>query len=280
MAQSAGESPAYFYKYKHIDGDHPDYSRRIFTHNELYFSKVDAFNDPFDCRYRYELNGSEADLAEYYDKVQRRLYPSRNEQERHLETDQWLKEIKTPGYEENLQQDLREETMPKWGICCLSAVPDDILMWAHYADGHRGFCLKFANEPSDAFGTNWKPNDPDFRSYRHPLILPIDVKYSDKYPIINPLSNDHADDWEMVTKGFFTKATQWKYEKEWRLLDDNGPGPHQFPSRFLTGVIFGCEMSEPHKDMIREWCKGRQPAIKHYEAQRAADAYTLNIVPA
>jgi len=84
----------------------------------------------------------------------------------------------------------------------------------------------------------------------------------------------------MVKKGFFTKATQWKYEREWRLLDDNGAEQHQFPSRFLTGVIFGCEMSKNHKEMVREWCKGRQTPITYYKAQRAADAYALKIIPA
>ncbi len=275
MAQLTDESPMHFYKYKGVSN--LDYSCRIFTDNELYFSKIDDFNDPFDCRYRYELDGSEADLIEYHDKIQREHHPSRNEQERRLETDQWLEDIKTPGYKEEIQQDLIEKTR-KWGIYCLSAVRDDILMWAHYANGHRGFCLEFLNEPSDQFYAKRKPNDPDFLS--HPCLLPIEVKYSDEYPVIDPLSEDYTDDWTMVTKGFRTKATQWQYEKEWRLLDDNGPGPHQFPSRFLTGVIFGCEMSEDHKEMIREWCKDRQPVTKYYEARRAADAYALKIVPA
>lgn len=276
MVQPPEDSPTYFYKYKSIDEANLDYSRPIFTHNELYFSTVNKFNDPFDCRYRYELNGSEADLVEYYDRVQREHHPSRNEQERRLETARWLKEIKTPGYEEHFQQDLREKAI-KWGIYCLSAVPDDILMWAHYADKHRGFCLEFLNDPNDQFYVKRKPNDPDFTS--HPCLLPIPVEYSNEYPVINPLSEEYTNDWTMAKKGFFTKATQWKYEREWRLLDDNGAEQHQFPSRFLTGIIFGCETSEGHKEMIREWCKGRQPVVKYYEARRAADAYTLTIVP-
>ena len=149
MVQLDDEGPRYLYKYKRIDEDHLDYSSRIFTHNELYFSKVGDFNDPFDCRYRYELNGSEADLAEYHDRVQREHHPSCNEQERRSETAQWL--------------------AMKWGIYCLSAVPDDILMWAHYADGHRGFCLQFLNDPSDYFYVKRKSNDPDFLYHPFPI---------------------------------------------------------------------------------------------------------------
>ena len=29
------------------------------------------------------------------------------------------------------------------GVCCFSEKKDDILMWSHYADGHKGFCLEF-----------------------------------------------------------------------------------------------------------------------------------------
>jgi len=275
MAQSADESPAYFYRYTSIDEVHPDHSRRIFTDNELYFSTVDAFNDPFDCRFRYELKGSKADLAKWYDGVQREHYPSRNRQERRLETAQWLKEIKAPGYEEERQQRFREEEMPKWGIYCLSEIRDNILMWAHYANGHRGFCLKFLNDTNDRFCAKRRPDDPDPDAKSHPNIFPLPVDYCSEYPVINQDSD--LETW--VQKGLLTKAAQWQYEKEWRLFDLNGRGVRKFPSQFLTGVIFGCEMSKDHKGMIHEWCKDRQTPIKYYEAQRAANAYALNIVP-
>ena len=82
----------------------------------------------------------------------------------------------------------------------------------------------------------------------------------------------------MAIKAVFTKTTKWKNENEWRMVDLNGPGPHQFPSRFLTGVIFGCRMSEKHKDKIRTWCKGREAGITYYQAQQSEDRYALNIV--
>jgi Protein of unknown function (DUF2971). len=41
----------------------------------------------------------------------------------------------------------REEHMPtmsrEFGLICLSAVPNNILMWAHYTDGHRGLVVGF-----------------------------------------------------------------------------------------------------------------------------------------
>ncbi len=234
MSDLYGKRPEYFYKYKHIDKDHLDYSRCIFTDNELYFSTADDFNDPFDCSYRLVINGSEAD----------------------------------PEYEQM-------KVGPEWGICCLSAVRDHILMWAHYANGHRGFCLQFLNNINDPFCAKRRPDDPDPAAQSHSDISPFPITYSINYPVV-----DRSFDYEqLVRNGLLTKATPWKYEKEWRLLDLNGRGVRKFPSQFLTGVIFGCEMSEDHKEKVREWCKG-QPAVKYYQARRADDAYALNIIPA
>ena len=55
-------------------------------------------------------------------------------------------------------------------------------------------------------------------------------------------------------------------------------GSYQFEPQCLTGVIFGCRMLEKHKDMIREWCKNRRPAITYYEAKQSENSYKLNIV--
>ena len=58
----------------------------------------------------------------------------------------------------------------------------------------------------------------------------------------------------------------------------DGPGLYHFEPQSLTGVILGCRMSEKHKEMIREWCGNREPAIKYYETRESEDSYTLDIV--
>ncbi len=277
MAQLTDEGPRYFYKYKSIDKDHLDHSSRIFTHNELYFSRVDAFNDPFDCRFESTVPKSRRHkflldwLGERHPELNRKEQRARAAQ---LEKDaaRFSKLLK------QYEQDARRNVISKCGICCLSAVRDDILMWAHYANGHRGFCLEFLHEQGDGFHVTRKPTDPVVSSHS---LFPFEVKYSDRYPVIDLDSNDFKTvDGEWFEHAFLTKSRQWKCEKEWRLIDNNSEGLHQFPPRFLTGVVFGCEMPEDHKDMIRGWCKDRQTPIKYYEAQRADKAYALNIVPA
>ncbi|MEK9671093.1 MAG: hypothetical protein VW268_01140 [Rhodospirillaceae bacterium] len=58
--------PKYLYKYRAIDLENPQFARRIFTHRELYFSHVDQFNDPFDCRYKFDFFSTEKELKDYF----------------------------------------------------------------------------------------------------------------------------------------------------------------------------------------------------------------------
>lgn len=235
MSQPKGQK--YLYKYQRIDGNNLDFSRNIFTKNELYFRTATAFNDPFDCKFQVELRASNED----------------------------------PDLPKKVQNTMIEEIRRQYGICCLSEVRDDILMWAHYADAHRGFCLQF-----------WNPGEPPFAARKlkpdgSPEEIPRlwQVEYFNEYPSVDPV-DDEAE--TLAKKTVCTKAKQWEYEKEWRMVDPNGPGPHQFPPPFLTGVIFGCRMLKKYKQMIRDWCKDRETLVKYYEAQLSDDSYSLEIV--
>src|SRR5437764_2784903 len=54
------------------------------------------------------------------------------------------------------------------GIACFSATVTDIMMWSHYADGHRGFCLEFDTAVP-------------------PFSRALEVVYFEKPPTINPV---------------------------------------------------------------------------------------------
>ena len=268
------ELPQSFYKYTFIDDPKQislEHARRIFSDNELYFSSVTAFNDPFDGKFQIEWVGSERQRQQYREDVLKAHFPSLNRRERRSKVRRDKKMLDSPLFEKKYQDNV-QRVVENFGICCLSRIPNSILMWAHYANAHCGFCLQFLDEPSDPFGVEIKAAGPHDNGVR---IVPMQVDYSEKYPVVNRLNDSHL---ELAKKMYFTKAKEWKYEKEWRMVNENGPGPHQFPSRFLTGVIFGLRMKDKHKDMIREWCRNREPAMTYYEARQSEDSYSLNIV--
>ena len=259
--------PPKFYKYKYIDANNLDHSSRIFTHNELYFCSVEKFNDPFDCQFQVRFRGSDYEKSKFVNDSLKAQSPHLKRPERRSKARKGSKRLNDPDVEKAMR-DLARQYMEKWGLCCLSEVRDNILMWAHYANAHRGFCLEFSNEL--CFVPNIRLIDTG-RMVPFPVI-PMPVVYSEEYPVANLLSNDSTRDI------FLTKAKQWEYEKEWRMALPGATGSYKFPSPCLTGVIFGCRMSSEHKEMIREWCRNREHPITHYEARESEDSYTLNIV--
>lgn len=250
----------FLYKYRAIDENNIERSSRIFTHNELYFASADQFNDPFDCSFDFSFEASAGEVKKYWHRVLRVENPILNKHQREKWIAEHHKELTTgdPIIVENLKQG-SADILSKLGICSFSRVPDDILMWSHYANCHKGFCIQFFDDDKENFiGEAQK------------------ILYADEYPIVNPMKDDHLD---RLIKTLLTKAKHWKYEKEWRMIDyKNGPGVRRFPPHLLVGVIFGCRITEKHQALIREWCGGRQAKISFYQARESAQKYSLELI--
>jgi len=252
----------FLYKYRAIDEKNIDWSSRIFTHNEVYFADAPQFNDPFDCKFDYSFDANNRELNTYLHRNLERQHPDWNRQQRR----EWIaKHSRTlkrrdPKFEQRLRQDT-ERTLSEIGIYSLSRVPDDILMWSHYANRHTGFCLKFIDDQKDWF-----------------IARAQAISYSEIFPIVNPIKDN---DLERLKTSLLTKAKHWEYEKEWRIIDyEKGPGIKHIPPHLLVGVIFGCRMTEKHQGRIRGWCENRETKVSFYNAREAPRTYSLEIIEA
>jgi hypothetical protein len=146
----------------------------------------------------------------------------------------------------------------KIGMYCMSTRPDDILMWSHYSDDHKGYCLEF--EASD---------DTPFFGEAQPVI------YSDSYPTVDFFQTPSHEQLELI---FLTKASHWRYENEWRIIDHTaGPGMREYPEGLMTGVIFGVRLSECHKSDIRKWLAQRNHNVQTYQAVRQDGNFKIEI---
>ena len=77
-----------------------------------------------------------------------------------------------------------------------------------------------------------------------------------------------------------SKAKDWEYEKEWRLIDPGpGPGTREYPTESLAGVILGCRMDEKNRKQIQDWCQERDHPPKLFEAKEKRTKYGLDIIP-
>lgn len=252
--------PEFFYKYCRLNEDNREWIERLFRCNELYFSSPPQFNDPFDCRVQAFFDATDDDWEYYLDGMLKERHPDWDYDDRQIIVRQLIKEgwLKDPMAQQEIVNDV-QKTIDTIGVCCLSEVRDDSLMWSHYADGHRGLCVQFSIKA-------------DIHPFGKSLFK---VEYASSYPQIHVVGNRE----NQTRKILLTKAAFWKHEKEWRILDPyNGPGIRVFPAEMLTGVIFGCDMSHEDRQLIREWARGREIPLMFYQAIKKETEFGLEII--
>jgi len=240
-----------------------EYTEKVFTHNEIYFSSPYEFNDPFDSKLHLTCNGTMTEIKRYLCKQYQKKSPKRSKQEilTYVEMEIMAKRMDETVLNEAMEKS-REILRKRFGICCFSEKRDNILMWAHYAKQHTGFCLEF---------------DIDNDFFR-PITRAIKVEYDAIWPELNVMRLDSYPEGELGKK-LPIKANDWEYEQEWRIMDyEKGPGIQNFPEDALSGVIIGCRISEENRENVFEWCRKRNHPPTLYEAREKQKEFGLDIV--
>jgi hypothetical protein len=252
----------HLYKYRAMNR----FTRRLFINNEIYFSSPTEFNDPFEGRIYPSVLGTDDDHRKFYEntlQAQGRF----TRVEIRKKVNEWSRKglLKNPDNARKFSRETTLRIIERIGITCLSSKRDDILMYSHYSDYHRGFCLEFdATDKNSFFGKAQK------------------VRYQKNYPVINLFSTPAKEKFEAF---LLTKSKQWAYEREWRIVDIQSdgwprrPGIYQFPDHLLTGVIFGEKMAEGDKIKIRGWLKRRKTPVQLYQASIKDNEFGLDINP-
>ena len=162
---------------------------------------------------------------------------------------------------------------------CLTQRKCNGLMWAHYADSHRGLAIGL-----DAESSFFKPGNG--RS-KHGLRK---VNYSKIRPTASSTGVIFNIESEQETY-FFTKSIDWKYEEEWRICastqfaipsepkDDEKMYLFKFPPDCLRELIFGFRMTEDNRSKIVAIMSARYPDTKLFEANLNETSFDLDIDP-
>ncbi len=208
-----------------------EHSLSVLKNRAFWFAKPDSLNDPFDCKVPFDNRINLEDLRRFLARYRRYRGISKKQAEKDI---QHIIDASGPIDEEfakvwsNVLKEANENLRIS-GVLCLSECNSSILMWSHYADNHKGFCIEFVRSPQNDLGDHDKTRP---------------VRYRSQYPVITPL-NPKAYDLK-----FYRKAADWKYEKEWRLL--NIQGDITVPlSVEISAIIFGLNMAERHKSTIK-----------------------------
>lgn len=192
--------PAKFFKYRSMAPDAVKWVERIVCHDEIYFAAAKSFNDPFDLCPAFSLAASKTTQVKDYERLSRKFQPGLNRKSRREGARQVvrgsLNSANIKNTENIIQTQHAEYITERIGVLCVSTKSDDILMWSHYADCHRGVCLEFDGNLS-------------LMAHAH------QVEYSRKRNPINAYTDSKE---EAMTKALLTKSEQWSYEDEWRLI--------------------------------------------------------------
>ncbi len=140
--------PNLFFKYSVIDEN----TFKVLKNQELYFSHTSEFNDPFDSKTDLIWCGK-------YEDWNRIFFENKNIAEIKRIIDNGVKDgifeenngfflLRQPdeGFQTIIEKMQSKMNFPSPRVCCFSQEKNNILMWSHYANRHKGICLCFKSK--------------------------------------------------------------------------------------------------------------------------------------
>ncbi len=156
-------------------------------------------------------------------------------------------------------------------VCCFSANNDSLLMWSHYADQHKGFCIEYRIETLNS--------DHFFRKNLYPVL------YSDEFydlrffieGLTSYAAGSHQQFRPMIPLlAMLHKFKGWAYEKEWRLIQETDnivpdrPQTTPTPSKIFLGARFDLSKG---KELL-EICQHKE--IPTFQMRMAEDRFNIS----
>jgi tetratricopeptide (TPR) repeat protein len=201
------------------------------------FTQLGALNDPFDCRPRL-LTPDEITVKPAGENCCLKVYLAA------------------------IQMNWISTDRATMGIMCLSEKPDDLLMWAHYAQDHKGFVVgfdtknAFFNKSPDGTGL-WKVKYSEARPNWPSSLLDKEIASQPKFtPTVTAFEVKRHECFNPDTESQdyrFIKSPAWEYEQEWRLIRTIKPPYYvagidelfpiylfPFPRSIVHSVFIGC----------------------------------------
>jgi hypothetical protein len=240
------------------------------VHRYFRFARPLDFNDPFDCRPHLYVPGLLAICRRRWFeretmKIVRRDYPNNPAAEQSALAE--LAAHPMDGHVEQAELSVRNTLLTSQRMLCLCGDLECVLMWAYYADRHRGVAIHLS-------------------PYVWPIAAGMQVSYTDRYPAL-PLSD--RGDRRKITRAFvLTKARVWRHEAEYRVLvqDEDPQGfavdwidqdTARLPETSVTGVTVGSLMEDPAVQQVIALAQAATPPVPVYRAITQRKRFQLRI---
>ena len=259
--------PKALYKYRAFNVN----TLRMLSEAEIYYADPTRFNDPLDSNPALQID---VDVPQLEDLLHRMIFQRYGQHRADQEVNMhrlcasrygnisgnakartsYLNELG-----ENVLHCLRREIGSK-GVLSLAEKWNCPLMWSHYADEHRGVCIEY--DLTDHAFDNLEPvNYRAGRSIRASQLIDWKVKRS------------KSAEGDIMNTYFLAKAPSWRYEKEWREIDDQTGTKSS--SANVSAVYFGLRCDPAIISAIVKIHVRTERSVKFYSVRVNEDSFQL-----
>ncbi len=205
--------------------------RLMLENGTIKFSRITDFNDKRECFATLDFNCTRSDWANYIIG----LNPELPIQQLAAMVNSV---VSNPDLGRQWITAAIKDTNRNLGILCLTDRNDNDLMWAHYADSHRGVCIEF-----------------DISRDLDTFCFPKAVTYDDNVRRFNYIRSWNLRKGADATEAIFHKSADWAYEQEYRVVRIDGAGIVPFDITALRNICFGIDTPTDEIAEIRALCR-------------------------
>lgn len=179
----------------------------------------------------------------------------------------------------DLKMDYLRNTM--FRISCFSnfeeenELMENTTMWSHYADNHRGFCIKYSL--NDIFNHKYKNI---LSCGLYPVRYTARTQEITAYQLLKLEKESDSLDVKIqqkVLKSFLTKSRFWSYEKEWRLIVSENDTfllyENNIPFLKISAIYLGCRIDQSIKKHLVTIASDN--TIPIYQTRQSDNEYSL-----
>ncbi|MCT7316720.1 DUF2971 domain-containing protein [Ralstonia sp. CHL-2022] len=282
-------TPEILYKYR----DDSENTEKIFTNKKIWLSTAKGLNDPLECRTGqiplswqnekiHDLESAQlmgfvgfpaeppTTLFSLSPRETKRYWKKFKELSRNNQIKSMRSMYAKHGIQISNPQRIFsnfEKQLSRIGIFSLTEQPLDPLMWAHYAESHKGLALGFyrtkGTRLADPRHTMKVTYDPEKPTFTDGFLQQIRIGQNSQGTQVSYAGMSFDD--PVFRAAFSTKPPEWQYEKEWRYVEETA-GLHEWPGT-LVSVIFGCKMPKDRRNHYKKLVESSAANVTFHEVK-------------